>query len=648
MLIKKKETNLLDKKTIDNIRGIGIDMINEAGSGHPGVVLGAAPTIYSLYANHLRFDINNPNWINRDRFVLSGGHASALLYSILYMSGFSVSLDDLKKFRKLDSITPGHPEKGLTPGVDSTTGALGQGISNAVGMALASKYLSKKLKNVIDYNVYCMCGDGDLMEGISYEACSLAGTYKLDNLTLLYDSNDITLDGKLSNTFLENIKARFESMNWYYILVSDGDDIGAINDAINSAKASNKPTIIEIKTIIGKYSMLEGTSKIHGGTLSDEDTTLIKQKLGLRDIPFQVSDDCVQYLRDKINNRMDEVKTKWMNKVTSLDEKDKELFDLLINSGEKIKIKDLYYEAPENGIESPRETSGKILNQILSLYPYLIGGSCDVATSTKVDFSSDIDRCINFGIREHSSAGICNGLALCGLTAVTSTFLAFSDYMKPSIRMSSIMNLPVIYVFTHDSIFIGGDGITHGPVEQLVGLRAIPNLDVYRPSDANEVLGTYKSILESRNPSAIILSKNDLKILKDTKVNDVKNGAYIIKKESKKIDLIIISCGEELHLAIDVSEKLKEKGIDVRVVSMPSIDMFDKMDNNYKNEILPECDNTFVIEASSSYSWDRFVSNRAHLFTIDKFGISAPITDQKEKYNYTEKYIESQIEKLIK
>lgn len=648
MLIKKKEINPLNKKAIDNLRGLSIDMINSALSGHPGIALGAAPILYTLYTYHLQYDVNNPNWINRDRFVLSSGHGSALLYSMLYMCGFDISLDDLKKFRKLDSKTPGHPEVDKTPGVDASTGALGQGISNAVGMALSSKYLSKKLKNIIDYNVYCMCGDGDLMEGISYESCSLASTYKLNNLILFYDSNSTTLDGKLSKTFNENIKMRFESMDWNYILVSDGEDISSINDAIESAKTSNKPTIIEIKTVIGKYSSMEGTNKIHGGTLSVEETSQIKEKLNLRDIPFQISDEPIQFTREKIKSRMDGIISEWMEKVTNIDPSEKEYLNLLIDNKQQINIKDLYYEIPEDKNESPRVASGKILNQIIPLYPYLVGGSCDVASSTKVDFSADPDRYINFGVREHAAAGICNGLALCGLTPVVSTFLSFSDYMKPSIRMSSIMNLPVIYVFTHDSIFIGGDGITHAPVEQLASLRATPNLDVYRPCDTNEVLGTYKSILESRKPSVVVLSKNNIEILKDTKVNDVKLGAYIIKNETKQIDAVIISSGEEVHLALKVAEKLKEKGIDVRVVSMPSIEAFDRMDFNYKKKILPNNKNTFVIEASSSYSWDRFVTKRSHLFTIDEFGISADINDQKERFNFTEKYIETRIEKLIK
>ena len=649
MLIKKKEINPLDKKVIDNIRGLGIDIVSEAGSGHPGIVLGTAPILFALYANHLRYDINNPEWINRDRFVLSAGHGSALLYSMLYMAGYDVGLDDLKQFRKLNSKTPGHPELGVTPGVDISTGPLGQGIANAVGMAIGKKYLTSFLgKNIIDFNVYALCGDGDLMEGISYEACSLAGNLKLNNLILLYDSNDITLDGKLTDTFSENIRQRFEAMGWNYILVSDSEDVLSINDAINAAKSSNLPSIIEFKTTIGKYSKYEGTNAVHGKVLDNEDITNIKEKLGLRDIPFQVSDEALSYFRQVTTERNSDNISEWMASVSKLGEEDRKKLDLLLNCKDSINLKDLYYEITDNDFQSVRGASGMIINSIAKNYPLLIGGSADVSSSTMVSLNELEGRNIRFGVREHSMGAIANGLASLGLTPVVSTFLSFSDYLKPAIRMSAMMNLPVVYVFTHDSISVGEDGPTHQPIEQLVSLRSIPNLDVYRPADVNEVMGCYKSILESRKPSVVILSRNELPILESTKVNEVKKGAYILKEESNRMDGILISSGEDLNTALKVSKSLKEKGFDFRVVSMPSIERFYENNSEYIDTILPKNNNTFVIEMSSSYSWDRFVTDRQHLFTIDSFGKSAPYDKLKDAYKINEQYIEEKIEELVK
>lgn len=649
MLIKKKEINPLEKKVVDNIRGLSIDMISEAKSGHPGIVLGAAPIVYSVYANHLRYDISNPNWINRDRFILSCGHGSALLYSMLYMVGFDVSLEDLKNFRKLDSITPGHPELGVTPGVDISTGPLGQGIANAVGIAIGEKFLNKEFnRNILDFYTYVLCGDGDLMEGISYEAASLAGNLKLNKLICIYDSNDVTLDGELSASSNESVKARFESMNWNVITVTDGEDLIAINEAISKAKTSDKPTLIEVKTVIGKFSKLEGTNAVHGTVLDEEDIKQIKEKLSLRDIPFQVSDDALTFVRETVTNRMEKEISVWMNEYSMLTDEEREKLSLILDADKEVKLKDLYYEIPENNIESTRVTSGKILNAIADVYPFIIGGSADVAKSTNSKLWNYSNRNINFGVREHAMGAVANGLATLGLTPFVSTFLSFSDYLKPSIRMSAMMNLPVMYIFTHDSISVGEDGPTHQPIEQLIALRSIPNLDVYRPCDANEVLGSYKSILETRNPSAIILGRNNVPLQTSTKVNEVKKGAYIIKEENKRLDCIIIATGEEVNLALEISTKLLEKGIDTRVVSMPSIERYEEMDMDYKNEILPNTENTFVIEPSSAYSWDRYVVDRQHLFTIDTFGSSGSCSDVLEKYNFTAKYIEEKIEELIK
>lgn len=648
MLIKKKDANPLDKKVVDNIRGLGIDMISEAGSGHPGIVLGAAPIIATLYQNHLKIDTNNPNWINRDRFVMSAGHGSALLYATLHMAGYNITLDDLKKFRKLDSITPGHPEL-ITPGVDCATGPLGQGIANAVGMAIGEKYLSSLLKDgVIDFNTYALCGDGDLMEGISYEALSLAGKLKLNKLILLYDSNGISLDGDTTATFTDNIKLRFESIGWNVITVSDPEDLTLVNDAFIKAKTSDLPTIIEFKTTIGKYSRLEGTKAVHGSILDSEDVKEIKEKLGLRDIPFQISSEASTYFSENITTRCNAEIEEWMGRISSLSEEDKEILNELDNSKKSVKLKDLYYDIPEDNREATRVTSGKILNAIAKSYKLLIGGSADVASSTYAKLNDYEDRTINFGVREHAMGGIANGLALVGLTPFVSTFLSFSDYLKPAIRMSAMMNLPVIYVFTHDSITVGEDGPTHQPVEQLISLRSIPNLNVYRPIDANEVLGSYKSIFDTREPSVIVLSRNKVNILDSTKVGEVKNGAYILKEELKRLDAILISSGEDAELTLEVANLLTEKGIDTRVVSMPSIERFKKMGKEYIDNILPDKSKTFVIEASSPYSWYQFVSDESHLFTMNTFGSSGNYKDVLNKYNFDAKYIENKIEELLK
>lgn len=648
MLIKKKDVNPLDKKVVDNIRGLGIDMISEAGSGHPGIVLGAAPIIATLYQNHLKIDTNNPNWINRDRFVMSAGHGSALLYATLHMAGYNITLDDLKKFRKLDSITPGHPEL-ITPGVDCATGPLGQGIANAVGMAIGEKYLSSLLKDgVIDFNTYALCGDGDLMEGISYEALSLAGKLKLNKLILLYDSNGISLDGDTNTTFTDNIKLRFESIGWNVITVSDPEDLTLVNDAFIKAKTSDLPTIIEFKTTIGKYSRLEGTKAVHGSVLDSEDVKEIKEKLGLRDIPFQISSEASTYFSENIITRCNAEIEEWMGRISSLSEEDKEILNELDNSKKSVKLKDLYYDIPEDNREATRVTSGKILNAIAKSYKLLIGGSADVASSTYAKLNDYEDRTINFGVREHAMGGIANGLALVGLTPFVSTFLSFSDYLKPAIRMSAMMNLPVIYVFTHDSITVGEDGPTHQPVEQLISLRSIPNLNVYRPIDANEVLGSYKSIFDTREPSVIVLSRNKVNILDSTKVGEVKNGAYILKEELKRLDAILISSGEDAELTLEVANLLTEKGIDTRVVSMPSIERFKKMGKEYIDNILPDKSKTFVIEASSPYSWYQFVSDESHLFTMNTFGSSGNYKDVLNKYNFDAKYIENKIEELLK
>ena len=658
ILMKKdnKETQI-EKKIIDSLRGLSIDVIDNAKSGHPGIALGAAPIIYTLYANHLRFSTSNDQWINRDRFILSAGHASALLYATLYMAGFPISLDDLKQFRHIGSITPGHPEYGVTPGVDMSTGPLGEGIASAVGIAIGEEYLSSYFgKKIIDYYTYVLCSDGDLMEGVSYEACSIAGKLSLNKLIVLYDSNDITLDGSLDRSANENIRMRFEAMNWNYLFVSDGEDVASINEAIDKAKDSNKPTIIEIKTIIGKGSKNQGTAKVHGKPLEQDDILAIKSKLNLREAPFLVSSDAVTNFQNMINERCSKLYDKWLDKKNQLDENMQIALDNIINYQDAIKVKDIYYEMPEDGMEATRASSGKILNAIAKHYPFIIGGSADVSSSTyavlnnEKTFSSSNrkGRNINYGVREHAMGAISNGIALTGLTPFASTFLSFADYLKPAIRMSALMKLPVMYIFTHDSISVGEDGPTHQPVEQLAMLRSIPNLDIYRPCDANEVLGCYKTILETRYPSCIILDRNKVQITDKTRVNEVKKGAYILEEEHGNLEAILIFSGEEVGIARDVYRILTERGIAIRLVSMPSIELFKRQDKKYQETIIPKDTEIFVLELSSSYSWYQFTNNKDHLFNVNEFGKSGNKNDVLQAFGFDANLIADKIEKLLK
>lgn len=657
--VKEESTEVYDdiSKIVDNIRALGIDMISEANSGHPGIVLGAAPIITTLYANHIKVNQEDDKWINRDRFVMSAGHGSALLYATLFMAGFDLPFDELKKFRKLDSITPGHPEYSVTKGVDISTGPLGQGIASSVGMAISERFLRNYFgEDIINYYTYVLCGDGDLMEGMSYEAASLAGHLNLNKLIVLYDSNGVTLDGNLDTSFNEDIKMRFEAMNWNYILVDDGEDTFKIDRAIEEAKKSiSKPTIIEVKTVIGRYSKNEGTCLVHGSPLDSDDINYIKQKLGLREIPFAISQDTKEKMSSKIHERNKDVIKKWNSKVEGLSQELKEKLDLLINNKKPVKLLDVDYIAPQDSMDSTRNVSGKILNSISKNYPFLIGGSADVSKSSKArlgdtennSFLTPLGRNINFGIRENAMAAIGNGIALSNLTPFVSTFFSFSDYLKPSLRLSALMDLPVIYVFSHDSISVGEDGPTHQPVEQLVSLRATPNFDTYRPSDANETIGAYKAILELRKPAAIILGRNKVKIQEHTSSSMVINGAYVVEKERNNLEGIIITSGEELDLTMKVYDLLIEKGYGIRIVSMPSMSRFEKMSEEYQNEILPKGLKTFVIERSASLSWYKYVNDKNRMFTIDSFGASGNKDDVDKKYGFDVNLIEEKIEKEL-
>ena len=654
-------TNILEvkeEKIIDQIRCLGIDMIHEANSGHPGIVLGAAPILYTLYANHLQIDPKHPDYFNRDRFVMSAGHGSALLYATLSMAGYDISLDDLKSFRQIHSRTPGHPEFGITPGVDCTTGPLGQGIATAVGMAIAETVLSERFPSIMDYHTYVLCGDGDLMEGISYEACSLAGTLKLNKLIVLYDSNDICLDGKTSDTFTENIAMRFIAQNWSVLTVSDGNNHEMISKAIEEAKLeADKPTLIIVKTTIGKYSELEGTNKVHGTPLTKEDISKIKAKVGLRDVDFAISQNTMEEFQNRIQERCQNLYEEFEEKISQLSEEDQKELAYFMNKNKKVEIKDFFYDAPESKIESTRETSSKVLNEIVPKFTYLLGGSADLFSANKTYIQegekfSDENRSgknIYYGVREHAMGAISNGLALCGFRPYLSTFLAFSDYLKPALRLTAMMNLSNIYIFSHDSISVGEDGPTHQPVEQLLSLRSLPNLDVFRPADANEVIGSYLTIFEKeQGPSAIILSRNATPILEETKANEVSKGGYIVLDSMKKPDAIILSSGEELHNVLEVAKRLQVKGIDLRVVSVPNLGRFLNQEEEYLESVLPVEVKKIAVEASSSFSWSPLIYNHKYLITLDTFGASGKKNDVYQEYGFDTDSLEEKIESILK
>ena len=632
----------MDERIINNIKSLGIDMIEKAGSGHPGIVLSAAPLIYTIYANYLNINKDDQNWMNRDRFVLSAGHGSALLYATLYMAGY-LSLDDLKKFRQIGSVTSGHPEYGVTPGVEMSTGPLGQGFASAVGMAMAEKHLEAKYPKLFNYKVYVICGDGDLMEGISYEASSLAGTLKLNNLIVLYDSNSICLDGETSKTFNDDVPLRFKALGWNVIEIDS--DYKKIDKALRDAQDSDKPVLIKVKTVIGEGSYLEGTNKVHGSPLAEDDYKQLKEKLGFIS-PFEVDMEARRCFEDKISSRTIVKYNVFLDNYEKYGDKDLEYFK---RGRISYSIDKSDFEALD--VQSTRDSSGIVLNHLASQIPSLFGGSADLSSSTKTylknmgDFScTDYSgRNIWFGVREHAMGAILNGLALSGFRSFGSTFFAFSDYVKPAMRLSAFMDLPVTYIFTHDSINIGMDGPTHQPVEQLAALRSIPNMTVYRPADLNEVIGAYENILDRKKPSALVLARMATPNLKETDANLVSRGAYTVLKEKGELKAILIATGTEVSLAMDVASKL---GTGIRVVSMPSMELFEEQSDDYKCEILPKVQ-AFFIEAGSSYGLRKYVSDDEHLITIDKFGASGSTSSVLDYMDFSFEKVYERIKKVL-
>ena len=655
--------NKQDQLSIATIRSLCIDTINKANSGHPGMALGSAPALYTLFTKHLVASPLESKWFNRDRFVLSSGHASALLYTMLHLCGYKVSMDDLKQFRQIDSLTPGHPEYGWTDGVDATSGPLGQGISQAVGMAMAEQMVNKLYTfgdDVCNHHTYALCGDGCLQEGISQEAISLAGHLKLNKFILLYDANQVTLDGALDLSFSEQVKNRFLASEWDVIEVADGNDIDAIDAAISKAKKSkDKPTMIMIHTIIGFGSAKQGTNKVHGNPLGAEDGKAAKLSYGFDHEDFFVPQEVYDLFKNTFGARGEKALKVYNEKLAKLaeDKKTKDEYNrfVALNGVDVDKyLPGVYPEFQEGSAKSTRVASGQALNYLMLSMPNLFGGSADVAGSvmTKLDNGANFDASdraghnINWGIREFAMASAQNGMLLHGgVRSYVGAFFVFSDYMKPAIRMAALSHVPAIYLLSHDSIAVGEDGPTHQPIEQAAMLRSIPNVDLIRPCDERETYGAWFAALQSKNhPTAIILSRQNLPLLPGSDGDKLKLGAYVVSKEQKQAQFVLVATGSEVSLAVQAQALLLEKGIDVRVVSMPCWSYFDKQDTEYKNSVinLPR-EKVVSIEMLSTFGWAKYAALNIGL---DTFGASAPAKDVIKKFNFTPEFVAEQVQNL--
>ena len=654
----------MSQKSVNAIKVLGVDAINKAKSGHPGVVMGAAPMAYSLFTKHLRVNPKKTDWINRDRFVLSAGHGSMLLYSLLHLSGFEdVSLEEVKNFRQWGSKTPGHPEFGHTKGIDATTGPLGQGISTAVGMALAERYLSAKYNkegyDLFDHYTYVICGDGDIMEGVASEASSFAAVQKLNKLVVLYDSNDICLDGETKDAFSENVRARYEAYGWNTILVEDGSDVEAVNAAIEQAKKSDKPTLIEVKTIIGAGSPnRQGTNGVHGAPLGDEETALFRKEIGWENEPFDIPADVYADFKANVADRGESEYVKWeklyADYKAAYPELAKELEEALTREDIKHLSKESFSFKNVGEAQATRNSSQDAINSVAAVLPTFFGGSADLSHSNMTFIKGDnlqddahrTERNVQFGVREFAMATVLNGLMLHGGVRVFGgTFFVFSDYLKGALRLSALQNLPVTYVFTHDSIAVGEDGPTHEPIEHLASLRTIPNTYVFRPADATETQAAwYLSQKTNDRPTSIVLTRQNLPILENSSFEKVAKGAYVVYETSADFDTILIATGSEVALAIDVARELEKDGSKVRVVSMPSVELFEEQSKEYKEELLPlNIRRRVSLEMGNSALWYKYVGLDGLAIGIDKFGASAPANKVIEEYGFT---VEAVVEKI--
>lgn len=651
----------IDVMSVNAIRALAADTVQKANSGHPGLPLGAAPMAYELWAKFMKHNPKNPNWANRDRFILSGGHGSSLLYSLLHIFGYGdLSMEDMKNFRQWGSRTPGHPEFGHTIGVEATTGPLGAGMAMAVGMAMAEAHLASRFNKegypVVDHYTYVLGGDGCMMEGISYEAFSLAGTLKLGKLIVLYDSNRISIEGDTDIAFQENVQKRFESFGFQTLIVEDGNDLEEIGKAIAEAKADiSRPTMITVRTKIGHgCPAKEGTASAHGEPLGVDNVRALKKNLGLDPdkeffVPQEVYDNVAKIVAK--NETAEEEWNRLFEEYCSKFPEMKELWDKMHDgsAAEALMNKEDFWEV-EDKADATRNISGKIINKIKNYLPGFIGGSADLAPSNKTNMSDMGDfsaqnyagRNLHFGVRELAMAAIGNGMTLHGgLKPYVSTFFVFSDYVKPMARLSALMGVPLTYVFTHDSIGVGEDGPTHEPIEQLAMFRSLPNFTVYRPADMMETVAAwYYAVTSKTTPTALVLTRQNLPQLAGTSKEALKGG-YIVDDSKKAIpDLLFIASGSEVQLAIEAKETLEKEGVDVRVVSMPSMDVFEQQSEEYKESVLPKaCRKRVAIEALSSFGWGKYVGLDGACVTMESFGASAPAPILFEKFGITTQHV---------
>lgn len=660
--------NEKDQLAIDTIRALSIDAIEKANSGHPGLPMGAAPMAYTLWTRHLNFNPQSKDFFNRDRFILSAGHGSALLYSLLHVSG-SLELEELKEFRQWGSKTPGHPEYRHTDGVEVTTGPLGQGFAMSVGMALAESHLAGKFNkdqfDIVNHYTYVLASDGDLMEGISHEAASFAGHNQLDKLIVLYDSNDISLDGDLDKSFSEDTKQRFEAYGWNYILVENGNDLDEIDNAITQAKSQQGPTIIEVKTIIGFGSPNKaGSNGVHGAPLGEEERALTFKEYGLDpEKRFNVPEDVYEIFKSTMLKRANENEEAWNNMLKNYSEAYPELaeeFKLAMSGKLPNNYADALPEYDLNHSGASRADSGEIIQKLSEFVPSFFGGSADLAGSNKSnvkeakDYNKDTPEGKNvwFGVREFAMGAAINGMAAHGgLHPYAATFFVFSDYLKPALRLSSIMGLNSTFIFTHDSIAVGEDGPTHEPIEQLAGLRAIPNMNVIRPADGNETRVAWEVALESEHtPTSLVLTRQNLPTLdvdKQTVENGVRKGAYIVFETEQQLEYLLLASGSEVNLAVEAAKELEQQGKGVRVISMPNWYAFEQQSSEYKESILPsDVTKRIAIEMASPLGWHKYVGIEGKVIGINSFGASAPGDLVVEKYGFTKENILKQVRSL--
>ena len=648
------------------IRFLSIDAVQKANSGHPGMPMGMADVATVLFKYHLRFNPKNPSWVNRDRFILSAGHGSMLLYSLLYLNGYkSITIEDIKNFRQLNSICAGHPEYKKNSGIETTTGPLGQGLGNAVGMAIAEEIFRKKFgSTVINNKTYVIASDGDLMEGISHEAMSLAGHLKLKNLIVFFDNNKISIDGSTSLSVSDNYKKRFESYGWSFLEVN-GHNEKQISSAIKKASKSNKPSLISCKTIIGFGSPNKsGKASSHGSPLGDDEISLVRKRLKWNNQPFEIPKEILDEWK-KIGDKGEQLESKWLESINKKNPKIKNELDKTADKFDISGLENLILKEKIKFFDSKpslatRQCSMTAIEKISALLPQLIGGSADLSGSnnTKTNNSKIINsknfngNYIHYGVREHGMAAVMNGLALYGgIIPYGGTFLIFSDYCKPSIRLSALMGLKVIYVFSHDSIGLGEDGPTHQPIEQLTGLRAIPNLNVFRPADINETLECWEIALKSDNtPSAIALSRQKVPYInpKNSKENKCEKGAYTVSLTSHESNVTLVASGTEVEIALKVQERLKENNIHSKVVSMPCMELFDKQSEHYRRDILEEDTLIVTIEAGSIMSWQKYVKGKGLNLGIDKFGESAPYKEVYKHFKLSEEDITNFIQNKLR